>query len=382
MKRIAILGSTGSIGVNALDVISRHPKEFSVEALAAHSNVILLAHQAKKFHPKIVAICNESKYGELKKLLSGAGIKILCGPAGVEEAARYGDTDLTLVAIVGSAGLIPTLAAIELGKTVALANKEPLVMAGEIITSRAKAKGTRIIPVDSEHSAIFQCLNGHKAADLKKIYLTGSGGPLRQIDAKRFGSLSPEEVINHPKWKMGKKISVDSATMMNKGLEVIEAKWLFGVSVDKINVLIHPEAIIHSMVEFVDGSIMAQLSVTDMRLPILYAFSYPNRIQSFMPTVDFVRLGKFTFGSPDFKKFPCLKMCYEAARRGGSYPVALNAANEEAVSAFLARKIKFTMIPKIIEKIMSLHRPKIKPTLKEILKIDASTREKARSLIR
>ncbi|OGX42004.1 MAG: 1-deoxy-D-xylulose-5-phosphate reductoisomerase, partial [Omnitrophica WOR_2 bacterium RIFCSPLOWO2_12_FULL_51_24] len=308
MKRIIVLGSTGSIGANALDVIARHPREFSVAGLAAHSNAELLARQAKRFRPKVVAVCNESKINGLRKALSGTGIKVLGGYEGINELAGYKDADITLVSIVGAAGLIPTLRAIDSVKTVALANKEPLVMAGGIITARAKKRGTKIIPVDSEHSAIFQCLNGHNREDLKKIYLTGSGGPLKNIDPKRFDSLSPEEVVNHPRWKMGRKISVDSATLMNKGLEIIEAKWLFGVSVDKVDVLIHPEAIIHSMVEFVDGSIMAQLSQTDMRLPIMYAFSYPRRIKSVLPGLDFVKLGKFTFAPPDMKKFPCLKM--------------------------------------------------------------------------
>ena len=381
MKKITILGSTGSIGTNALDVIARHPREFSVTALASYTNVRLLAQQARKFRPKVVAICDESKFGELKRSLSGSGIKIKCGCEGVEEAARYDGADITLVAIAGSAGLIPTLAAIERGKTVALANKEPLVMAGGIITERAKKKGTKIIPVDSEHSAIFQCLNGHSRADLKKIYLTGSGGPLRKVNIRRFGALSPEEVINHPRWKMGKKISVDSATLMNKGLEIIEAKWLFGVGVDKIEVLIHPEAIIHSMVEFVDGSIIAQLSVADMRLPILYAFSYPGRLKSSLPSVDFVKMGKFTFGKPDMKKFPCLAMSYEAARKGGSHPVVLNAVNEEAVLAFLDGRIRFDRIPKIIEKVLSLHKGRANPSLNEILAIDNWARQQARRLI-
>ncbi len=381
MKKITILGSTGSIGTNALDVIARHPGEFLVAALASHSNVKLLAQQARKFRPKLVAICNESKYGLLKRELSGTGIKMLAGREGVEEAAKYKETDLTLVSIVGSAGLIPTLHAIGLGKTVALANKEPLVMAGGIITERAGKSGAIIIPVDSEHSAIFQCLDGHDRQDLKRIYLTGSGGPLRKVDAKKFASLTPEEVVNHPRWKMGKKISVDSATLMNKGLEIIEAKWLFGVDVDKIDVLIHPEAIIHSMVEFIDGSIMAQLSVTDMRLPIMYAFSYPRRVKSLLPSVDFVKLGKFTFSSPDMKKFPCLRMAYEAARKGGSHPTALNAANEEAVLAFLGGKIKFVRIPAIIERVLSFHKGKANPSLNDILKTDAWAREQARRII-
>ncbi len=380
MKRITILGSTGSIGTSALDVIARHRREFSVAALAAYSNVDLLERQAKRFRPKMVAVCDESKFSGLKKALSGSGIKIVCGRSGVEEAARYDGADITLSAIAGSAGLMPTLAAIELGKTVALANKEPLVMAGGIITARAKKKGTKIVPVDSEHSAIFQCLNGRGRADLKKIYLTGSGGPLRKVDIKKFGSLSPEEVINHPRWKMGKKISVDSATLMNKGLEAIEAKWLFGMDIDSIEVLIHPEAIIHSMVEYIDGSVIAQLSVTDMRLPILYAFSYPGRVKSSLPPLDFVKLGKFTFEKPDFKKFPCLSMSYEAAREGGSYPAVLNAANEEAVLAFLRKEIKFTRIPAIIEKVLSFHKGKPEASLNEILTIDNWARQQARRL--
>lgn len=382
MKRIAILGSTGSIGTKALDVIENHPDDFSVAALASHSNVALLADQAKRYRPKLVAIYDESKFSDLRNSLAEPDIKVVCGPSGVEEVARCGEVDIILIAIAGSAGLIPTLVAVESGKAVALANKEPLVMAGGIITARAKEKGTTIIPVDSEHSAIFQCLNGQDRTIVNKIYLTGSGGPLRKINSSRFKSLSPEEVINHPKWKMGKKISVDSATLMNKGLEIIEAKWLFGIGVDKIDVLIHPEAIVHSMVEFVDGSIMAQLSSTDMRLPILYALSYPRRMVSALPPLDFLKLGRLTFLPPNINKFPCLKISYEVARRNGSYPAVLNAANEEAVWAFLNRKIKLVQIPKIIEKILSLHKGKSNPTLDEILKVDAWAREEAQRLIR
>ncbi|MFA5336413.1 MAG: 1-deoxy-D-xylulose-5-phosphate reductoisomerase [Candidatus Omnitrophota bacterium] len=381
MKKISILGSTGSIGTNALDVIARHPREFSVTGLAAHSNSDLLIKQARKFRPKTVAICDESKANRVRKALSGAGIKVLGGYEGVNELAGYDDADIALVSIVGAAGLIPTLRAIHAVKTVALANKEPLVMAGQIIMSMARQRGVRILPVDSEHSAIFQCLHGHNREDIRKIYLTGSGGPLKNVAAKKFHALSPEEVVNHPRWKMGKKISVDSATLMNKGLEIIEAKWLFGVGVDKIDVLIHPEAIIHSMVEFVDGSIMAQLSQTDMRLPITYAFSYPGRVKSVLPALDFIKLGKFTFSPPDFGKFPCLRMAYDAAKKGGSDPVVLNAANEEAVLAFLDKKIRFTKIPAIIEKVLSSHKTAKEPSLNEILEIDAWARQQARRLI-
>ncbi|MFH0772333.1 MAG: 1-deoxy-D-xylulose-5-phosphate reductoisomerase [Candidatus Omnitrophota bacterium] len=381
MKKITVLGSTGSIGVNALDVISTHPDKFSAVALASRSNVKLLAEQARKFHPKLVAIYDELKLSELKKALSGTRIKILCGPSGIEEAARCAGADIILIAIAGSAGLMPTLSAIETGKTIALANKEPLVMAGRIITQRAKEKGAKIIPVDSEHSAIFQCLNASDRRELRKIYLTGSGGPLRLVDLRKFQSLSPAEVIKHPRWKMGKKISVDSATLMNKGLEVIEAGWLFNVGIEKIEVLIHPEAIIHSMVEFVDGSVMAQLSCADMRFPIIYAFSYPRRIESGLPAVDFVKLNKLTFNSPDLKKFPCLEMSYYAARQGGSHPVVLNAVNEEAVFGFLNGRIKFTRIMEITEKVLSIHKGMRDPSLDEILKIDTWAREEAMSLI-
>ncbi|MFA5094363.1 MAG: 1-deoxy-D-xylulose-5-phosphate reductoisomerase [Candidatus Omnitrophota bacterium] len=381
MKKINILGSTGSIGNNALDVIARHPREFSVTGLAAHSNSALLVKQAKKFLPRTVAICDESRAAAVRRGLSGTGIKVLEGYEGINELAGYDEADITLVSIVGAAGLIPTLRAIHAVKTVALANKEPLVMAGQIITAMARQRGVRILPVDSEHSAIFQCLNGHNREDIKKIYLTGSGGPLKNVAAGKFHRLSPEKVVNHPRWKMGKKISVDSATLMNKGLEIIEARWLFGVNVDKIDVLIHPEAIIHSMVEFVDGSIMAQLSQTDMRLPIMYAFSYPRRVKSVLPGLDFVKLGKFTFSPPDFRKFPCLKMAYEAARKGGSHPTVLNASNEEAVLAFLGGKIKFTKICTIVEKVLSSHKTSDEPSLNEILEIDAWAREKARRII-
>lgn len=381
-KKITILGSTGSIGTSALDVIWKHPEEFSVAALASRSNVGLLARQVRKFRPWFVAICDKEKYKTLKSALSGLKIKVECGPDAVEEAARYDKADIVLAAISGSAGLIPTLAAVESKKTVAIANKEPLVMAGGIITERARKNQTRLIPVDSEHSAIFQSLLGNSVSELRRIYLTGSGGPLRKVSAGKFGRLLPQQVINHPRWKMGKKISVDSATLMNKGLEVIEAMWLFDVGVGKIDVLIHPEAAIHSMVEFIDGSIIAQLSVTDMRLPILYAFSYPRRVLSPLPSVDFVKLGRFTFDEPNMKKFPCLSMAYAAAKKAGSHPVVLNAANEEAVLAFLDGNIKFTRIPEIIEKVLSLHDGRVNPSLEEILKIDAWARQEARRLFK
>lgn len=381
-KKITILGSTGSIGTSALDVIEKHSEEFSVAALASRSNVNLLARQARRFRPGFVAICDKEKYRALKSALSGLKIKVECGSDAVEEAAKYDKADMVLAAISGSAGLIPTLAAVESKKTVAIANKEPLVMAGGIITERARKNQTRLIPVDSEHSAIFQSLRGNSISELRRIYLTGSGGPLRKVASGKFGGLSPRQVINHPRWKMGKKISVDSATLMNKGLEVIEAMWLFDVGVEKIEVLIHPEAAIHSMVEFIDGSIIAQLSITDMRLPILYAFSYPRRVESSFPSVDFVKLGRFTFDEPNMKKFPCLSMAYAAAKKAGSHPVVLNAANEEAVLAFLAGNIKFTRIPEIIEKVLSLHDGRVNPSLEEILKIDAWARQEARRLFK
>lgn len=378
MKRIAILGSTGSIGVNALNVISAHSDQFKVVGLSANSNIALLKEQIKRFNPKIACIMPEDK---LKGIKGIKGLKAVSGLDGLVEIATHPEVDLVVLAIVGSISLIPLLKAIGAKKQIALASKEALVSGGEIIVKAAKRNNVKIIPVDSEHSAIFQCLNGRPRGELKKIYLTGTGGPLRRISRRLFDALMPQEVINHPKWKMGKKISVDSATLMNKGLEVIEAQWLFSVPLDEIEILIHPEAVVHSMVEFIDGSILAQVSVPDMRLPIQYALSFPSRLpQKSGLYLDFKKVGRFTFSRPNIGKFPCLRLAYDAAKNGGTYPAALNAANEEAVLNYLDGNIKFTDIPKVIETTLSRHKGKTSVTLDNILEADRWSREEARKL--
>jgi len=318
---------------------------------------------------------------KLRDIKGIKGLKAVSGVDGLIEIATHPEVDMVILAIVGSVSLIPLLKAIGAKKQIALASKEALVSGGEIVVRAARKNNVKIIPVDSEHSAIFQCLNGRPPAELKKIYLTGTGGPLRKISRSLFDALTPEEVTNHPKWKMGKKISVDSATLMNKGLEVIEAQWFFSVSTGDIEVLIHPEAIVHSMVEFIDGSILAQASIPDMRLPIQYALSFPSRLpQRSGLYLDFKKAGKFTFSRPNTGKFPCLGMAYEAARNGGTHPAVLNAANEEAVLNYLGGNIKFTDIPKIIETTLSRHKGRASVTLDNILEADKWSREEARKL--
>jgi len=368
MKRIVVLGSTGSVGVNALDVIKRNPNRFKVVGLAANDNYVLLSRQAKAFGVKEIAIYNKERFKDLKGKVS-VGVKVHVGLEGVLRIACLNEADLVLVAIGGTLSILPLIESIKAGKQIALASKETLVSAGGIVTKLARENKVNIIPVDSEHSAIFQCLNRDDAKFLKKIYLTGSGGPLRNVKQSSFDKLPISRIIKHPKWKMGKKITVDSATLMNKGLEMIEAKWLFSVGSDKIQVLLHPEAIIHSMVEFIDGTVLANLFYPDMRFPISYAFSYPERIPSKLPKVDFLAQKKLTFERPDFRRFPALRLAFQASKSQSASAV-LNAANEEAVGAFLNGKIKFTKIVDIVEKVLRLHRHIEKPTLKDILNLD------------
>ncbi len=375
MKRVVVLGSTGSIGVNALKVIREHPREFEVVGLAAGRQVELLAEQVKAFKPKMVAIQDGSLAGPLQGMLNGARPKILAGEQGVAELSGMEGVDQVIVAITGAAALKPTLSAIERGRTIGLANKETLVMAGELVMRKAREKGAAILPIDSEHSAIFQCLQGHAAGEVRKILLTTSGGPLRKVPLEEFGRLPKAQIMSHPRWKMGPKITVDSATMMNKALEVIEARALFGLAVDQVEVVVHPEAIIHSLVEFIDGSVLAQLGVTDMRLPIQYALSYPGRLTSSLPALDLVALKQLTFESPDRAKFPCLELGYEAARAGGTLPAVLNAANEACVEAFLKDEMPFTRIAPVIEKVLRKHRPVQDPNLEQIFEADSWARE-------
>lgn len=379
MKRVTILGSTGSIGTNALNIIDRFADRFDVAALAAGSNVRLLAAQIRKFKPKLVAIFDKEAYGPLKAEFPS--VDLVAGEEGVREAASYRDTDFVLSSIVGSAGLMPTLEAVKTGKTVGLANKESLVMAGDYFNALAKRHGTKVIPVDSEHNAIFQCISGQDGDAVKSLILTASGGPFIHSDKEEMRNITVDDALNHPNWSMGKKITIDSATLMNKGLEVIEAHHLFGFDASDIRVLIHPQSIVHSMVEFTDGGIIAQMSNPDMGGPIAYAMSYPKRLPGVVSPCLLSRIGDLSFMEPDVEKFPCLGLAYEALRGGGTMPAVLNAANEVSVSAFLEERISFKLIPVIIEEVLSQHRPISGPGLSDILYCDTWAREKAADII-
>lgn len=383
MKQIAILGSTGSIGKSTLEVIRRLPKKFRVVGLATNSNIDILYQQIKEFHPAFICVKDKDAALDLKSKLNSKKIKLFVGEDGMLASIKGNSIDELVLAISGAAALLPLLAAIEKGKTIALANKEALVMAGPIIMQRAKEKKAKLIPVDSEQSAIWQCLEGQDKNKLKNIYLTASGGPFRETPKKDFKNISIEQVLRHPRWQMGKKISVDSANLMNKGLEVLEAMYLFDIKPKSIKVLIHPEAIIHSLVEFIDGVVLAQLSVTDMRIPIQYALSYPERLNNRVsPSIDFHKLKNLTFKNVDFKKFPCLALAYRAAYSGGTMPTVLNAANEISVDEFLKGRLDFLSIPKIIEKVLDKHHKKNCPNLDDILNADNWARTEAYKFIK
>lgn len=371
MKNIAVLGSTGSIGLSALEVIRHFPEKFRVIALSTNSNIELFERQIKEFHPEFACVSDTAAGKRLKAVKK---TKIFFGQDGLEKIARQKNIQEVLLAISGSAALPPLIKAIEANKQIALANKEALVMAGPIIMKMMVNKKASIIPVDSEQSAIWQCLEGRESANLKSIYLTASGGPFRKTSKKDLEGISLGEVLKHPRWKMGRKITVDSATLMNKGLELLEAMFLFNVQSEKIKILIHPEAIIHSMVEFIDGVVIAQLSATDMRIPIQYALSYPERLSNSLPAVDFYKLRGLHFEKPDFKKFPCLKLALQAALELGTKPAVLNAANEVSVREFLNRRINFVDIPKVIERVLGSHRNKLKPDLADIIDADSWAR--------
>lgn len=377
MKRIVILGSTGSVGKNALQIVRSHPARFEVAALAADSNVEELRLQIEEFKPQAVVLSNPAAAAELKR--RGCSAKILTGPNALREIAVWPGAELVLAASSGSSSLLPVLDAIAARKTIAFANKELLVMAGRIVMESAARHAVRILPVDSEHNAIFQCLEGERSRSaIRKILLTGSGGPLRDVPADRFRGLSKETVIRHPRWNMGKKISVDSATMMNKGLEILEARWLFDILPDKIEIIIHPEAVIHSMVEFIDGTVLAQAGPTDMKLPLVHCLGYPERVHHPDLNLDWTTMGSLNFFKPDTAKFPCLAMALEVARRGDTtLPTALNAADEVAVEAFLSDQIDFADIPLVIERVLSRDRAAEHPTLEVILDADARAREEA-----
>ena len=383
MKAISILGSTGSIGCNSLKVIE-HLGNFRVVALAAGRNMPKLAEQIAKFKPEIVSCENESCIDDLRRSLRELGVaepKIVFGETGLIEVATHSEAEIVVSAAVGSVGFIPTLRAIEAGKRIALANKETLVMAGEVMTRAAAKSGAEIIPVDSEHNAIHQCLRGEKRSEVKRLILTASGGPFRTRTKDEIAHASVEEALSHPNWSMGDKITIDSATLMNKGLEVIEARWLFDFDADQISVVIHPQSVVHSMVELVDGSVIAQMGVTDMRHPIQYALTYPDRQAGCLPSLDLTAVGPLSFEQPDTERFPCLALAFEALRQGGTVPAVLNAANEVAVAAFLEKKIGLTEIAKINKEIMEADEPAASDNIDTVLNADRIARAKAAQLV-
>ncbi len=375
MKSLSILGSTGSIGTNALKIVEMFPERFCVKVLAAKNNVSVLAGQIQKFSPDFAVVFDEKSAYELKRITSNSGVEILYGNDGYKAAASYEPVDMVIAAMVGSAGLMPTLSAIDAGKNIALANKETLVMAGEIVMKKAAEKNIKILPVDSEHSAIFQCIAGHRREDMDKILLTASGGPFLNLPPGDFKFIKPEDAMNHPTWEMGRKISIDSATLMNKGLEVMEAGHLFGISLEDIEVIIHPQSVIHSMVSYKDGSIIAQMGIPDMKGAIAYAMSYPERLPLGQPLPDFKSIGSLTFQKPDTGKFPCLDLAFYAGKTGGTLPSVLNAANEVAVGAFLNKRLQFTDIPEVIRKTMEKHFVVANPALSDILESDLWARK-------
>lgn len=373
-KKIAILGSTGSIGTQALEVIAEQHDSFQVEVLSAHSNAQLLFEQAMRFKPNAVVIGDETKYSTLKDALWSEGIKVYAGEEALCQITEMGDIDTVLTALVGAAGLKPTLRAIEAGKHIALANKETLVVAGEMVTSLAREKAVNIYPVDSEHSAIFQCMAGEWHNEIEKIILTASGGPFRGKDSSFLSTVKKEQALKHPNWTMGAKITIDSATLMNKGLEVIEAKWLFGLKPEQIDVIVHPQSIIHSIVQFADGSMKAQMGLPDMKLPIQYALAYPTRLKNAFPRFDFTSFPSLTFEQPDRQAFPALNLAFEALRLGGNAPCILNAANEAAVSLFLQDKIGFSDITARVEQALRKVAFITIPSLEDLLASDAEAR--------
>ena len=377
MKNLAILGSTGSIGVNALNVVSAHPEKYRVLALSAGRNTELLKKQIEIFKPKAVALLDESLTNDLKNALVGKGLpKIFFGTEGFKRLATMPEVDTVVSAITGAAGLMPTYEGIRAGKEIALANKETMVMAGPLVLDEAKKQGVSILPIDSEHSAILQSLQGHAKEDVKRIILTASGGPFRNMTRKEMAGVTAAQALKHPNWEMGTKITIDSATMMNKGLEVIEAKWLFDVGIDQIDVLIHPQSIVHSMVEYKDGSIISQMGIPDMMIPIAYALAYPRHIKTGLPSLDLVTAGPLGFERPDLERFKCLALALRAAAVGGSMPTVLNGANEIAVDAFLNQKIGFLDIPEVIEKTMDDHEVQPIDRITSVMDADAWAREK------
>ncbi|MDR2497098.1 MAG: 1-deoxy-D-xylulose-5-phosphate reductoisomerase [Tannerellaceae bacterium] len=374
-RRLAILGSTGSIGTQALEVIAENPESFEVYALVANRQSSLLARQARRFNAEVVVIASEDKYAELRAELSDLPVKVWAGAAAVEEVVQAAEIDIVLAAMVGYAGLRPTMAAIRAGKAIALANKETLVVAGELITALAREHRAPLLPVDSEHSAIFQCLDGAPSCNpVRKIWLTASGGPFRTLPAEELAHVTKEQALRHPNWQMGAKVTVDSASLMNKGFEMIEARWLFDLAPEQIHIVVHPQSIIHSMVEFGDGAVIAQLGLPDMKLPIAYALAYPQRLPSSAPSIDFAAIGALTFEEPDSSRFRNLALAFEAVRQGGNMPCILNAANEIAVEAFLRSAISFPAMSDIIERTMRRASFVERPTAADYEASDAEAR--------
>ncbi|MBQ7191677.1 MAG: 1-deoxy-D-xylulose-5-phosphate reductoisomerase [Paludibacteraceae bacterium] len=381
VKRLAILGSTGSIGTQTLDIVRQYPDRFEVYALTAGNNVERLIKQAREFRPEVVCIADESQYSALKEGLNDLDIKVWCGAGAIADIVTFPSIDIVVTAMVGYAGLLPTIRAIEAGKTLALANKETLVVAGELITCLVKKHHTAILPVDSEHSAIFQSLAGEDMDSIERLLLTASGGPFRKHTQGMLEQVTAAEALRHPNWTMGAKITIDSATMMNKGFEVIEAHWLFGVGYDKIEVLVHPQSIVHSAVQFRDGAVKAQLGTPDMRLPILYALSYPERLATTLPRIDWSLSQQLTFEQPDLQRFPCLQLAFDAMQQAGNIPCAMNAANEVANLAFREGRCRFTDIPRIIEKTMAQTNFIKQPTYDDYVQTDLYAREKAQTML-
>lgn len=383
MKRITILGSTGSIGTQTLDVVRKNKDKFQVVAISANSSIDLLLEQIMEFSPKYVAVYNKESALKLKEMIpENINIEVLSGMDGLVKICQLEEVNVVLTAVVGMIGLVPTMAAIKAKKTIALANKETLVTAGEIVMREAKKNNVEILPVDSEHSAIFQCLNGERKQDIEKIILTASGGPFRGKKREELVNVTKNEALKHPNWDMGRKISIDSSTLMNKGLEVIEAKWLFDVDVEDIEVVVHPQSIIHSMVSFRDSSVISQMGCPDMRLPIEYALTYPERLKTDFERLDLAKVATLTFEKPDMETFPCLALAFKALKLGGTYPAALNSANEFLVNEFLNDKIGFYDIPYYIERTLEQHKNRINPTIEDILEVDKETREFLANLLK
>ncbi len=381
MKKLSILGSTGSIGINALEIIAQYPDHFQVLALAAGENTAKMAEQIRYFRPQIASVKDARIAENLRKALPDRCTQVLSGQEGLIAVASHPEAEMVVSALVGSVGLLPTLAAIRAGKALALANKEPLVMAGQLLMQAAREMGVAILPIDSEHSAIFQARAGHRPKDVKRIILTASGGPFLNVPLKELSQVTPQQALNHPQWRMGKKVSVDSASLMNKGLEIIEARWLFDVPASKIEVHIHPQSIIHSMVEYIDGSVIAQMAVPDMRGPIAYALAYPERLDAHLPSLDLCAVGNLTFQAVDEDRFPALGLAYRALQEGGTMPAVLNAADEVAVEAFLQGRLGFLKIPQLIRQTMDRHRVMKLESVQDVLHAHAWAQKEAQQWI-